>query len=691
MRPPGRVLILACVGAASAAVGCAEPARAPAPVPAAPVALPCTLHADVGLVHGYRMALRDTLRHHAERGGDALAELFAERPGEMGDVLGLATRRDPVRADTIVTCPDAAFLLGDGLVTDVVVGLATAVESDGDERDPGADALRSVVLRGAYADWSHGWRIHVTPPRDVFAGMRPWWTRAEVWLSIARRWATIDVTMVATVEGDRLVLASPPLEAAVQDAGAPLHQGFRLVEASVDGRAADVALGTGGYLVIGSLTPGVVQVRLRYEGALPLVGDNRVEARLLDLARWLPSVPYAPPARVVVDVHHPRGDEVVASLPVVGEALGADGWRTTRLAGVTDRDPALVLVDAAPRGRVWEDDGARIELAATPAVSLEACAPVLERITRALAPLGPVGRVRVVGLPAVYGRHGRRADDTVVVLRSVLVDACQPGGADGAGAEARRRHVEAVALLAHELAHGWFGRRVRAADDEAAAWWEAVSEYVSTWALDDVAAAEVRRGWLDDYAEVAHRDLFALAQRIPTSGKLRDALSYAKGALLFAALEAKLGRERVAAVLRQFVAATDGRIASWLDLVTATQVVAGSDAARWLHRWVTAIGAPELGVRDVAVERDGGGARVRFAVVQDGLEAGAAPFEATVDVALQAGDRVVSAARIPLSAIRTDVVLELPRGVTRIVVDPWSRLPRFGIAEADVPGALAGR
>ncbi|MCB9562076.1 MAG: hypothetical protein H6708_16860 [Kofleriaceae bacterium] len=668
--------------------GCAAGGDArPAPVPDTPVPLPCTLADDAGRVHGYRMALDETLRFEAGRGADAVAAMFAEQSAEMGDVLGLATRRDPVRVSTLVTCPDAPFLLGSGVVTDVVVGLATAID-DG-AVDVG-DELRSVVLRGAYADWSDGWRIHVTPPRDLFAGMQVLTTRAEAWLSIGRRWATIDVTMTVMVDDHRLVLTAPPLEAAVQDRGAPLHAGFRLVTATAAGRPADLALGTGGYLVIGSLPRGPVELRLRFEGPVPLLGDNHAEARLLELSRWLPAVPFGPPGMVDVTVHHPRDEELVASLPAApGRDDGerdAQGWAVTRVRGVTDRDPALLLLDGRSGVRSWDDGaGSRIDVIASPPLPVEACAPALARVVRALAPLGPVGRVRVVAVPSVFGRHGRRADDLVVVLRSVLVDLCS--GEDGGGGRVgddgvRRRHVEAVDLLAHELAHGWFGREVRAADDEAAAWWEAAAEYVATWALDDVAAAEVRREWLDDYAEVAHRDLFAMAQRIPTAGKLRDALSYGKGALLLTALEDRIGRDRMAAMLRYFVASGQGRIASWLDLVAATQAVAGLPAAQWLQRWLTAIGAPELGVRDVTVA----GGRLRFAITQDASP----PFDAAVDVAVMDGERLASYAHVALSGARTAVDLALPRGgATRVVVDPWSRLPRFGVAEADLPARAA--
>jgi len=264
-------------------------------------------------------------------------------------------------------------------------------------------------------------------------------------------------------------------------------------------------------------------------------------------------------------------------------------------------------------------------------------------------------------VPAVFGRHGRRAGDLVVLLRKKLVELCS---GDGGG--------DAIALVAHELAHGWFGHRVRAADDEAAGWWEAAAEYVSSWALDDVAAAELRRGWLDDYAEQAHRDVFAMAQRVPTEGALRDALSYDKGALLLTALEDTIGRDRVAAVLRHLIASRDGELGSWLDLVAATQEVAGSTAASWLHRWLFAAGAPELSIADL---RPSAG-KLAFSIVQD------ADFAATLDVALFHGDRLLTHARVPLSGLRTPVTLDLPPTADRLVLDPWSRLPRFGIAEA---------
>lgn len=646
-------------------------------MPPEPLSLPCSLDADFGRAHGFRMTLEDTLDRSADAGPHAVAELFAEAPGTVSDVLGLATRRDPVRIATVVTCPDAPFLLHHGLVTDLIVGLTTVVDREDPNRERPDDDLRAVVLRGVYADWSDGWRIHVTPPRDAFAGMEVLHTRAEVWASIARRWVAVEVTLTARGDDDRLVLAAPPLEAPVVEKNAPLHTGFRLVAATVDGRSADVVLGAGGYLVVGGLGRGVAQVRLRYEGPLPLVGDNQADARVLEVHRWLPVLPFAAPGRVEVAVHHPAGDTLVSSLPAAGAPRpSADGWVTERLVGLTDRDPSLLLLDDAPVSRTWSAGGAELELLASAPLSLDDCAPAFERIVARLAPLGPIGKVRVLAVPAVFGRHGRRAGDLVLLLRTKLLDLCTPERAGSA--EVRRNRDDAVTLVAHELAHGWFGRRVRAADDEAAAWWESAAEYVSSWTLDDDAAAALRRGWLEGYAEQAHRDLFAMAQRIPTQGPLRDALSYNKGALLLTALEDRIGRDRVAAVLRHLVASRDGELGSWLDVVAATQEVAGSAAARWLHAWLFAVGAPELSITDLETSPS----HLSFTIAQDST------FDATIDVALMRGDTLLAHSRVPLSGPRTPVILDRPPGTGRIVLDPWSRLPRFGIAEATVHGTV---
>jgi hypothetical protein len=644
------------------------------PLPQTPVRLPCALAADAGHANGIRMVLEGALDRAAAGGPRQVGAMFAEAPGTVDDVLGLASRRDPVRIATVVTCPDAPFLLGRGVVTDLSVGLASAVDESAGERDE----LRSVILRGAYADWSDGWKIHVTPPRDVFSGNRVHAVDAHVWASIARRWATVDVTITATSDDDRLVLLAPPIEAPVADRHAPLHSGFRLVVATVDGRPADLVLGAGNYLVIGGVGDRPARIRLRYEGPLPLVGDNQAEARMLALHRWLPLVPYGAPPPVRVSVHHPPHETLIASLPSAGESTIDDaGWRVEPIAGTTDRDPSLVLLDRRPTIEAWDDGrGNRVEIVADAAPAIDRCAPALGRIVEALAPLGPIGKVRVVAVPAVYGRHGRRADDLIVLFADKLLDLCTPIEATSAPAT-RRRHADAVALVAHELAHGWFGRAIRAGDDEAGAWYEAASEYVATWAVDAVAATAIRTRWHDDYTDQAHRDLFAVAHRVPTTGALRDALSYGKGALILTALEDRIGRDRVAATLRYLIASRGGSIGSWLDVVTAVHAVAGSRDADWLHRWVFAVGAPELRVSAVRAERGG----VAVTIVQDGDP----PFEATVDVAVLGGDEVLTFARVPVSGTRTTVTLDRPPTADRISVDPWHRLPRFGVAEAALP------
>jgi hypothetical protein len=640
-------------------------------MPSEPVQLPCALAGEVGHGTEIRRRLDEALARAGALGPERLAGLFAETPGTVQDVLGLATRRDRPGITSIVTCPDAPFALGRGVVTDLLVGFG-----GGSAEDEEGDDLRNVVLRGTYADWSDGWTIHVTPPRDLFAGMAVQGVSAELWLSIARRWATVDVTLTVVSDSGRLVLLAPPIEAPVVDPDAPIHSGFRLVAASLDERPADLVLGAGGYLVIGGVGTEPVSLRLRYEGPLPLVGENQAEARVLGLHRWMPTVPYGPPVPVQLVVHHPAEEHLVASLPAQG-ATGVDeaGWRVTRLSGETDRDPSLALLDRAPAAQVWEDRaGNRVEIIAAALPPANRCAAALERIAAALAPVGRFGQVRIVAVPAIHGRHGRRAGDTIVLFEEKLADLCLP--LDFPVAELARRQVEAAALVAHELAHGWFGVAVRGADDEAGAWFEAAAEYVSLWPVDEVAAVATRRRWSEDYADQTHRDMFGVAQRVPTSGRLRDALSYGKGALILTALEQRIGRDRVAAMLRHLVATRAGEVGSWLDLVAATHVVAGSRDADWLQRWVLAIGAPELRVVDVR-SADG---KVELVIAQDAE----VPFDATVDVAIYAGDQLLVLGGVALSGQRTAATLPAPPGADRIVVDPWFRLPRFGVAEATI-------
>jgi len=605
------------------------------------------------------MALEERLAYAAWQGPEPLAALFAE-PIVAGE---------GARVATVVTCPDAPFLLGRGLVTDLIVGRTTATE-DGEE-DAGG-----VILRGAYADYREGWRIHATPPRDAFASMKITHASAEVWASLARRWARVDVTLDAEVTDGTLVLHAPPLEAPVTDRDAPLHAGFRLIRALADGARADVVLGAGGYLVIGGLDDGAHQVTLRYEGPLPLVGDNQAEASALELTTWLPSVPGAAPMPLALTVRHPAEEALVASLPETAPATelrdGDGTWRVARFSGEVDRSPALVLLAATPSSRVFElGEGSRVTLIGNGLPAFDHCESAVTDVVRALAPLGPVGDVRVVAVPSVYGRHGQRAGELVLVLRERLIELCTPGEGP--------LHDDAVALLAHELAHGWFGRQVRVHDDEAASWWEGAAEYVSTWSVGDVAAARMRRGWLDSYADQAHRDGYAMAHRVPTSRGLHDALSYAKGGLVLAALEHVLGRDSVAAILRHLATTRAGQLGSWLDVVASTQAIAGSQASTWLHGWVHAVGAPELRLADARAE-DG---RLRFAVT---VEGGGGALVDVVEVVVYRGARHLGRADVPLSGARTEVDLPLPVGADRIALDPWARLPRFG---GDVEASLA--
>src|SRR5687768_5430251 len=108
-------------------LGCRDHPAPPLPPP--PLTLRCGVDADRSSALGLRDTVEAALDDATQRGPAVIADRFAETRGGVGDVLGLATRRDPVRVATLVACPDAPFRLGQGLVTDVMVGLSTAVEA----------------------------------------------------------------------------------------------------------------------------------------------------------------------------------------------------------------------------------------------------------------------------------------------------------------------------------------------------------------------------------------------------------------------------------------------------------------------------------------------------------------------------------------------------------------------------------
>lgn len=158
-------------------------------------------------------------------------------------------------------------------------------------------------------------------------------------------------------------------------------------------------------------------------------------------------------------------------------------------------------------------------------------------------------------------------------------------------------------LVAHELAHQWFGDLVTCRDWSQAWLNEGFATYFETvW-------MEASRGW-DEY----QRDVFELVGRYLDEDEERyrrpivcnvyrdpielfDRHLYEKGAAVLHMLRGELGWERMQRALRQYVEDNATRNVETIDLVRAIERATGRNVRGFFAQWIDRAGHPELEVK----------------------------------------------------------------------------------------------
>lgn len=238
------------------------------------------------------------------------------------------------------------------------------------------------------------------------------------------------------------------------------------------------------------------------------------------------------------------------------------------------------------------------------------------------------------------------------------------------------------ALLAHELAHQWFGNLVSPRQ------WKDLwlNEGWATWAEllwfeteNPTAAAQTREGW--------RRSTFRLAMREhphtlahPDPANLFDgALVYDKGGMVIDLLDGYLGRERFLHAARQFLARHATSNASTADFRQALEDATGEDLGPFFAAWVEANTLPVLDWEFLSLDALG-----RTATGED-----AGPWRVRVRAAQVDGHHPMSLAlelqgqlrserhRLPVRFAEPIVEFELvvPWKPRRAVFDPDKRTP----------------
>lgn len=460
------------------------------------------------------------------------------------------------------------------------------------------------------------------------------------------------------IHGDlALALAAPPAARFVVFLPAPELR----VAVEVAGRAQP----SYAYNDLVVIEPGGTNYRVRFEGRL----DDTVvfDFGAIRYLRLVPLVGLAAgtPAAIDVALHHPADTGVFASLPTTAAPRGPS-WQSARLAGTTDELALWMTHGADPHDRAEVALGStRVELTA-PARRLAVDRAALEAAWASLAPLGPlpVDALRVHVMPGLV-----RADHVAGAI-----------GLGIANDDAR------VFLVAHELAHAWFGGAVPGAGTSATRWWEAVANYVALWALTDEDAEAWRREWLAnlDALPRAHER----ADRAhAVVGAAADVLSYDRGALILCGLEARVGRPAMVRWLRALIETRRGRPTD-LDAMLATVGPAlGAAHEVWARAWFTAGRPATVALVDARLA----GGRLRGMLVVD---APVPALQLIARFAASGGGRGAPVA-IAITGPRTPIALQVPpmADVLDLGFDPWAPLRHadpewpYGL-QFELPGVL---
>jgi aminopeptidase N len=158
-------------------------------------------------------------------------------------------------------------------------------------------------------------------------------------------------------------------------------------------------------------------------------------------------------------------------------------------------------------------------------------------------------------------------------------------------------------LVAHELAHQWFGDLVTCRDWSQAWLNEGFATYFETvW-------MEASRGWdeyqrdvfeivgryLDEDGDRYRRPIVCNVYRDPI--ELFDRHLYEKGAAVLHMLRGVLGWERMKRALRQYVGDNATRNVETIDLVRAIERATGRNVREFFAQWIDRGGHPELEIR----------------------------------------------------------------------------------------------
>ena len=225
----------------------------------------------------------------------------------------------------------------------------------------------------------------------------------------------------------------------------------------------------------------------------------------------------------------------------------------------------------------------------------------------------------------------------------------------------------AVGVLAHELAHHWFGDSVSLASWNEVWLKEGLASYLMILWLDHQGYVGLQT-MMSDLENVLVTRGFGLDQPLnqPRPANMYGPNTYDKGAWVYYMLSQHMGEPAFTTFLREYYKRYANGNASTVEVQKLAEEVSGLDLTTFFQQWVYASGNPDLHVTWATFPEG-----VTVQICQATSEQ---VFSLPLEVSLQASDGTSQTETILLDQAQEKVTYSLPFTVTELEVDPGQKL-----------------
>lgn len=494
-----------------------------------------------------------------------------------------------------------------------------------------------------------------------------------------------------------------------------LHAELRIASAEVDGKALRVesAGGRGEVRAWRIRLPAEGVLRMRYGGTLPAL-DAGLDHR--EVLQGMPpmaaqggtflsagSAWYPRPAEVFsyrVDVRVPGGQRVVVPGRLVAEHLPGEEGAAAGVAGLRPDTPTSApgMLARDYRARFEFDHAADgIDLMAGPWIVREHRVERVGAEPLRLRTYFPPALDAEPGLAEAYlhdsaryiARYSARIGAYPFTEFSVVASPLPTGFGMPTltylGEQVLRLPFIRATSLGHEVLHNWWGNGVLV-DYARGNWSEGLTTFMADYAYkeeqSDVAAREMRLGWLRDFAALPMDGQQALAAFRSRTHGAAAAVGYGKAAMVFVMLRDLIGEAAFDRGIKLFWEQNRFRIAGWKELQLAFEQASGRVLADFFRQWLDVAGGPKVALEQAYfVAQGNGGGVLHVELSQSG------PTH-TLHLPLQMEDGSGSQTRwLNVSKARETIRLTLERAPQTLSLDPELRVWRR-LDEAQLPPIL---